>query len=91
MQIDLIMQLTLKLSKCGICADAVDLSKILTRYDVAISHIGSPKWHFVFVADDFWKTSWLKETLLKISSFSFYRNVFNITIMFSTVCNDYTL
>ena len=44
MQIDdLIMQLTLKLSQCGICADAVDLSKILRRYDVAISHIGSPK------------------------------------------------
>ena len=42
-QIDLIMQLTLKLSKCGICADAVDLSQILTRYDVAISHKGSPK------------------------------------------------
>ena len=43
MQIDLIMQLKLKLSKCGICADAVDLSKILTRYDVTISLIGSPK------------------------------------------------
>ena len=44
MQINLIMQLTLKLSKYGICADAVDLSQILTRYGVAISHIGSPKY-----------------------------------------------
>ena len=38
MQFDLIMKLTLKLSKCGICDDAVHLSKIITRYDVSISH-----------------------------------------------------
>ena len=38
MHIDLIMQLTLKLSKCGNCADAVHLRKMFTRYDVSISN-----------------------------------------------------